>query len=110
MIKACRVLVCGGAGFDQLIAGFLEHSDGFDRAGAGAGCGGGVAGLDRGCGADRVFGVGFAGPAAFLPVGPVDLHHPDVVLQQVCGDTGAVAAGAFHAHRGHGSEGPQPGQ
>jgi hypothetical protein len=72
-----------------------ERPDRLDDAVASLGWGGGHPSQHRaggGLGVDRV------GPAALVagaPVWPVDLHHRDVLVQQVAGQAGAVAAGAF---------------
>jgi alpha-D-ribose 1-methylphosphonate 5-triphosphate synthase subunit PhnL len=46
-----------------------------------------------GLGVDR---VGLASLPAEPPVRPVDLNNRDAVVEQVAGQAGAVAAGAFH--------------
>src|SRR4029453_6018544 len=69
-----------------------ERPDRLDDAVASLGWGGGHPSQHRaggGLGVDRV------GPAALVagaPVWPVDLHHRDVLVQQVAGQAGAVAA------------------
>ena len=62
-----------------------------------------------GCG-DRIVGVGLSGAPAALPVGPVDLDDGHLVVQEVAGESRAVAAGAFDADQLDGPEALQPGQ
>ena len=58
----------GGAGLDRAAAGHLQHADGFDRAGAEFGHGGGPSGQHRPGGCDRVDRVGLAQAATLGPV------------------------------------------
>src|SRR5512133_1130549 len=76
-----------------------QRPDGLHDAVASLGrCGGhtGQDGAGGGLGVDR---VGLAALAAGASVWPVDLHHGDVLVQQVAGQAGAVAAGAFDPDR-----------
>ena len=75
-----------------------KRADGLHDAVAALGRRGGRTGQHRaggGLGVDR---VGLAALAAGASVWPVDLHHGDVLVQQVAGQAGAVAAGAFDPH------------
>jgi hypothetical protein len=72
-----------------------KRADGLHDAVAALGRCGGRTGQHRaggGLGVDR---VGLAALAAGASVWPVDLHHGDMLVQQVAGQAGAVAAGAF---------------
>jgi hypothetical protein len=59
---------------------------------------------------DRVDRVGLAGPPALLAVGPVHLDDADVLVLEVAGEAGSVAAGAFHADQHDGAEALKPDQ
>ena len=52
--------------------------------------------------------VGFAPLPTHAPVGPVDLDHDHLLVQQVAGQAGTVAAGALHPDRVEPSMPAQP--
>ena len=68
----------------------------------------GLAGLGGRGGADRIQRVGPAGPAPVLPASAVDLHDPHTSSDDVVGEAGAVAAGAFDADQAHRPEPAKP--
>jgi hypothetical protein len=57
-----------------------------------------------------VEGIGFALPAAVLPVGAVHLDDPDTGRGDVAGQAGSVAAGSFDADQADGPEPAEPAQ
>src|SRR5262249_28104782 len=61
-------------------------------------------------GSDGIQRIGLALPAPVLPVGAVDLHHPDPGRGEVAGQAGAVAAGPLDPYQAHRPEPTQPGQ
>ena len=74
-----------------------KSPDGLHDPGLGLGRSGSFA-VERGTsGRFGIGGVALASPPAGLAVGPVDLHHLDVLGGQVTGQAGTVGAGALHA-------------
>jgi hypothetical protein len=92
----------GSPRLDRTAAGCAQRTDGLDDPMAWFGRGGSGASQHRAGGGLGVDWVGLATLPAGTPVRPVDLNDFDAVVEQVSGQAGAVAAGAFHLMDGGG--------
>jgi hypothetical protein len=99
-----------GALVDRAAAGDPQRGQGLHRATAPLGQPVGAPGLGGPGGGLGIQRVGLAVPAPGRPVGAVDLDHGHPGLVEVCGQFGAVAAGAFDTDQHQLSERAQPGQ